>query len=76
VPLTPKEFSLLELFCRQAGRALTRDEILRNVWGYDVFVTSRSVDRCVNTLRNKIERDPGQPVFIQTIREIGYRFEA
>jgi len=41
-----------------------------------VFVTSRSVDRCVNTLRNKIERDPGQPVFIQTIREIGYRFEA
>ena len=76
VPLTPKEFSLLELFLRQAGRALTRDEILRTVWGYDVFVTSRSVDRCVNTLRNKIERDPGQPVFIQTIREIGYRFEA
>jgi DNA-binding response OmpR family regulator len=61
IPLTPKEFGLLELFLRRQGRALTREEIIRNVWGHDVFVTSRSVDRCVNTLRAKIEADPGRP---------------
>ena len=75
VELTPKEFSLLEYFCRQAGRALTRDDILRSVWGYDVFVTARSVDRCVTTLRNKIEPKPAHPTLIQTVRQIGYRFE-
>jgi DNA-binding response OmpR family regulator len=75
IPLTPKEFGLLELFLRRQGRALTRDEIIKNVWGYDVFVTSRSVDRCVNTLRTKIEPDPAAPRFIQTVRPVGYRFE-
>ncbi len=75
VELTPKEFALLELFVRRAGRALTRDEILRHVWGHDVFVTTRSVDRCVTTLRRKVESDSGRPKFTRTIREIGYRFE-
>ncbi len=74
-PLTPKEFRLLALLARRTGCALTRDEILRSVWGYDVFVTSRSVDRCINTLRNMIEPDPHEPTFIKTIRDIGYRFE-
>ncbi len=76
VPLTPKELDLLALFLRRPGRALTRDEILKHVWGFDVFVTSRSVDRCVNTLRLKIEPDPSHPRFIQTVRPVGYRFEA
>ena len=75
VMLTPKEFGLLAYLARSAGRALTRDAILRQVWGRDVFVTRRSVDRCVNTLRNKIERDPRRPTWIKTLREIGYRFE-
>jgi len=75
IELTPKEFGLLALFLRRAGCALTRDEILRHVWGRDIIVTARSVDRCVNTLRNKIERDPDAPVFIKTIRDVGYRFE-
>ena len=75
IPMTPKEFGLLALFLRRPGRALTRDEIINTVWGYDVFVTSRSVDRCVNTLRIKIEADPHQPQFIQTVRPVGYRFE-
>jgi DNA-binding response OmpR family regulator len=74
-PLTPKEFELLAYLARSAGRALSRDDILRSVWGYDVFVTGRSVDRCINTLRNKIEPDPHNPSFIRTVREIGYRFE-
>jgi DNA-binding response OmpR family regulator len=75
VVLTTKEFRLLEFFVRRAGRALTRDSILNGVWGDDVIVTDRSVDRCVTTLRAKIESDARRPQFIQTIRDIGYRFE-
>ena len=75
IPLTPKEFALLEYLVCRAGRAITRAEILSSVWGHGVFVISRSVDRCINTLRNKIEPDAAGPVFIKTIREIGYRFE-
>ena len=55
--------------------ALTRDSILEAVWGDDVSVTDRGVDRCVTTLRGKIEPDPREPRFIPTIRDIGYRFE-
>jgi DNA-binding response OmpR family regulator len=76
IELTPKEYKLLELFVTRPGRALTRDEILNQVWGYDCFVTPRSIDRCVTTLREKIEAKPAKPQFIQTIREVGYRFEA
>lgn len=75
VTLTAKEFGLLEYFAARSGRALTRDDILNHVWGHSVMVTPRSVDRCVTTLRAKIERDPRCPEFIQTIRDIGYRFE-
>jgi DNA-binding response OmpR family regulator len=75
VELTAKEFRLLEFFIQRAGRALTRDSILDAVWGQDIIVTDRSVDRCVTTLRAKVEDDPRNPKFIQTIRDIGYRFE-
>ena len=75
VKLSPKEFGLLELFVKKPGRALTRDEILNRVWGYDCFVGPRTIDRFVTTLRNKIEPDPHNPTFIHTIREIGYKFE-
>ncbi len=75
IKLSPKEFKLLEHFLKREGRALTRDEILNAVWGYNSYVTDRSVDRFVTTLRNKIEPDPHNPVFIHTIREIGYKFE-
>ena len=75
VVLTPKEYRLLCYFVDRAGRALTRDEIMTQVWGDDVLVTSRSVDRCVATLRAKIESDPHRPRHVRTIRDIGYRFE-
>jgi DNA-binding response OmpR family regulator len=75
VELTAKEFRLLEFFVKRAGRALTRDSILEAVWGDEVIVTDRSVDRCVTTLRSKIEPDSRAPRFIHTIRDIGYRFE-
>ena len=75
MPLTNKEFRLLECFLQHPGRAFTRDSILNAVWGNSVMVTARSVDRCVTTLRSKIEPDPHRPAFIHTIRDIGYRFE-
>ena len=75
VELTAKEFRLLEYFVSRQGRALTRDDILNAVWGNSVIVTTRSVDRCVTTLRSKIEKDPRRPQLIHTVRDIGYRFE-
>ena len=75
VPLTTKEFRMLEYFVKRPGRALTRGDIMDQVWGRSVIVTSRSVDRCITTLRGKIEPDPRHPTHIHTIRDIGYRFE-
>jgi DNA-binding response OmpR family regulator len=75
IELTPKEFGLLALFLRRSGCALTREEILKQVWGYDILVTTRSVDRCVTTLRSKLERNSQDPAHIKTIRDVGYRFE-
>lgn len=75
VPLTSKEFGLLKMFVQRPNRALTRSEILNHVWSNSVIVTTRSVDRCVLTLRSKIEADPAKPTLIKTVRDIGYRFE-
>jgi len=75
IKLSPKELKLLEFFLKKEGKALTRDEILNAVWGYNSFSGHRSVDRFVTTLRNKIEPDPHNPTFIHTLREIGYKFE-
>jgi len=75
VELTAKEFKLLAHFASRRGRALARNDILNAVWGHSIIVTPRSIDRCVATLRAKIEPDPHRPSYIQTIRDIGYRFE-
>ncbi len=75
IKLSPKEFKLLEYFIKRQGRALTRDEILNTVWGYNSFSGHRSVDRFVTTIRNKIEPNPHNPTLIHTIRGIGYKFE-
>lgn len=74
IKLSPKEFKLLHYFLKNEGRALSRDAIMNSVWGYDSNVTSRSIDRFVTTLRNKVETDPQNPQFIHTIRELGYKF--
>jgi DNA-binding response OmpR family regulator len=73
--LTAKEFALLAYFATRPGCALSRDVILSAVWGHAVFVTPRSIDRCVTTLRAKIEPNPHTPIHIQTIRDVGYRFD-
>lgn len=75
IELTAKEFRLLAYFAARPGRALARNDILDDVWGHAVMVTQRSVDRCVATLRAKIEPDPHNPTYIQTLRDVGYRFE-
>ena len=75
IDLTPKEFALLAYLLENRGQALTREQILSAVWGMTRFVTTRSVDRCVTTLRKKLEKDVRNPQFITTVRELGYRFE-
>jgi DNA-binding response OmpR family regulator len=75
IELTGKEFGVLAYLASRPGCAVTREQILDAVWGTSVIVTPRSVDRCMATLRTKIENDPHHPGFLHTIREIGYRFE-
>ncbi len=74
VKLTSKEFALLRYFVRRRGCALARNDILDAVWGNTAIVTGRSVDRFVTTLRSKLQTEPGDGDFIETIRDIGYRF--
>ncbi|MBK1878571.1 response regulator transcription factor [Pelagicoccus mobilis] len=76
VKLTRKEYQLLEYLLTNQGKALTRQGIMNTVWGSSVLVTQRSVDRCVTTLRSKIEPEPSRPKHVLTIRDVGYRFEA
>lgn len=73
--LKPKEMELLIFFMRNRGRAFTREQLLREVWGYDFYGDSRTVDVHVSWLRQKIEDVPGKPVRILTVRGVGYRFE-
>ncbi|MFH1717152.1 MAG: response regulator transcription factor [Planctomycetota bacterium] len=75
VKLSPGEYKMLHLFVRRAGCTLTCDEIRGAVWGYSHFITLRDIDQTVDTLRNKIESDPDNPVFIHTIKDIGYKFK-
>jgi DNA-binding response OmpR family regulator len=75
IPLTGKEYQLLEFLVLHAGRAVTRNQILDAVWGRSAIVAPRSVDRCITTLRAKIEPDSRRPTHIHTLRDVGYRFE-
>jgi len=74
VKLTSRELALLKLFVEREGQALTRDEIVRRVWGYDYEGTDRTLDNFVSRLRQKLEADPDCPQHFLTLRGIGYRF--
>lgn len=74
--LKPKELELLTFFARNKGRAFTREQLLRDVWGYDFYGDSRTIDVHVRWLREKIETEPAKPTRLITIRGVGYRFEA
>ena len=73
--LTPLEFKLLELFARNQGRILTRDQLIEGAWGVNVFVSERVVDNHIGNLRKKIEPDPDEPRYFKNIRGLGYRFD-
>lgn len=75
IELTALEFKLLQTFIKNAHIVLTREQLLRDVWGYDYYGDERVVDVHIRHLRQKLEPDPTAPQFIQTVRGIGYRFE-
>ena len=75
VSLPLKEFELLEFLIRNSGRVLTRSQLIDRVWGSDYFGDTKTLDVHIKRLRAKIEKDPANPVYIQTIRGLGYKFE-
>jgi len=75
ISLPLKEFELLEFLVRNSGRVLTRAQLIDRVWGSDYFGDTKTLDVHVKRLRAKIETDPANPVYIQTIRGLGYKFE-
>ena len=72
---TPKEFELLVYFMQNKSRVLSREQLLSAVWNYDFVGDTRIVDVHVSHLREKIEQDTKKPLFIKTVRGIGYKFE-
>ncbi len=76
IALPLKEFELLEFLVRNSGRVLTRTQLIDRVWGSDYFGDTKTLDVHVKRLRAKIEKDPASPVYIQTIRGLGYKFES
>ncbi len=74
VRLTAKEFDILRYFIEHRGRTVSRGQILRNVWGIRLDISTRTIDRHVSALRKKIEPDPDDPVWIKTVYGVGYRF--
>ena len=76
VSLPLKEFELLELLMSNAGRVLTRGQIIDRVWGSDYFGDTKTLDVHIKRLRSKVELSPSDPTLIVTVRGLGYRFEA
>lgn len=74
VPLTALEFALLHFLVQNKGRVVNRNEVLDSVWGKDVYVDARTVDKHISLLRKKFEDDPQEPKYILGVRGIGYKF--
>lgn len=74
IELTAKEFDLLALFAARPGRTYSREQLLDQVWGYQVSGYKHTVNSHINRLRTKIEPDPDQPKFIKTVWGVGYCF--
>ena len=76
ISLPLKEFELLEFLMRNSGRVLTRIQLIDRVWGSDYVGDTKTLDVHIKRLRAKIEEDPANPVFIQTVRGLGYKMES
>lgn len=76
IRLALKEFELLEMLLRNAGRVMTRGQLIDRIWGADYVGDTKTLDVHVKRLRTKIESDPANPRFLVTVRGLGYKFEA
>lgn len=74
VPLTPQEFKMLRFFLNNQERVISRTELLNEVWGYNNYPTTRTVDTHILRLRQKLEKDPADPVHFRTVHGTGYKF--
>ncbi len=74
IPLAPQEFKLLKYLVENPERVISRDEILNQVWGYENYPSTRTVDNHVLRLRRKLETDSANPLHFQTVHAVGYRF--
>jgi len=72
--MTRKEFAILRFLASRAGEVVTRDELLNEVWGYENYPTTRTVDNHIAGLRGKIERDSADPQHLRTVHGVGYKF--
>lgn len=75
VAMPLKEFELLEFLMRNAGRVLTRGQLIDRVWGADYFGDTKTLDVHIKRIRSKIEPDPSEPRLLVTVRGLGYRLE-
>lgn len=74
VALTPQEFKALKFFAQNPGRVISRDELLNEVWGYQNYPSTRTVDNHILRLRQKLEKDPAYPTHFKTVHGAGYKF--
>ncbi|MDT4939419.1 MAG: two-component system, OmpR family, response regulator RegX3, partial [Pseudonocardiales bacterium] len=75
-PMPLKEFELLEVLLRNAGRVLTRGQLIDRVWGADYYGDTKTLDVHIKRIRSRIEQTPSEPTMLVTVRGLGYRFEA
>ena len=76
VPMPLKEFDLLEFLVRNAGRVMTRNQLIDRIWGADYVGDTKTLDVHIKRLRAKVEVDPANPVHLLTVRGLGYRYQA
>jgi two-component system, OmpR family, response regulator RegX3 len=76
IKLALKEFELLEMLLRNAGRVMTRGQLIDRIWGSDYVGDTKTLDVHIKRLRSKIESDPANPRYLTTVRGLGYKFEA
>jgi DNA-binding response OmpR family regulator len=74
VKLTAMEFKTLKYLVQNTRRVISRDELLNEVWGYENYPCTRTVDNHILRLRQKLERDPSQPIHFRTVHRAGYKF--
>jgi two-component system alkaline phosphatase synthesis response regulator PhoP len=74
IELSPREFDLMKYFIQHRGETISRDQLLDDVWGYDNYPFTRTVDNHIAKLRQKVETVPAEPKFIITVHRVGYKF--